>query len=62
MRARVEYACKRLAESDLPLAELAAAAGFTDQSHFTKVFRLRMGLTPAVFRARHLRRRSFTRR
>jgi AraC family transcriptional regulator len=59
---RVEFACARLTGSDLPLAELAIAAGFADQSHFTKVFRRQMGETPAAFRARHRRRRFLTRR
>jgi AraC family transcriptional regulator len=49
-RLRVEFACRQLAGSNLPLAEIALAAGFTDQSHFTKTFKRLMGVTPAVFR------------
>jgi AraC family transcriptional regulator len=56
-RLRVEFACRRLAETDEPLAEIAAAAGFTDQSHFTKVFRRHVGMTPAAFRTLYARRR-----
>lgn len=56
-RLRVEFACRRLADSDDALAEIAIAAGFTDQSHFTRVFRRCMGVTPAVFRSLTTRRR-----
>ena len=45
-----------LASSDTPLVEIALAAGFADQSHFTRTFRDRMRMTPGEFR-RHLRPR-----
>jgi AraC family transcriptional regulator len=47
---RIEYACHRLRTSDDTLATVALAAGFSDQSHFSKVFKRRTGLSPAVFR------------
>jgi AraC family transcriptional regulator len=59
-RLRVEFACRRLAASELPLVEIALDAGFTDQSHFTKTFKRLMGVTPAAFRYLHRRRRSRT--
>jgi AraC-like DNA-binding protein len=59
-RRRVEFACRRLAATELPLVEVALDAGFTDQSHFTKTFKRLMGVTPAVFRHHHGRRRSRT--
>ncbi len=46
---RVRYALERLAQ-DVPLSELSLAAGFADQSHFTRVFRALTGTTPAKFR------------
>lgn len=49
-RVRVNAACEALLHSDDPIAEIAVAAGFYDQSHFTKVFRRTMGQTPAAFR------------
>ena len=52
-RLRVEFACRQLASSDRPLVEIALAAGFTDQSHFTKTFRFQMQTTPAEYRRRH---------
>jgi AraC family transcriptional regulator len=50
-RLRVEWAATRLARSDVPLASLANEAGFVDQSHFTRAFKRRFGLTPARYRA-----------
>jgi AraC family transcriptional regulator len=49
-RLRVEFACRQLATSDAALVEIALAAGFADQSHFSKIFKRRMGMTPAAFR------------
>jgi AraC family transcriptional regulator len=50
-RLRVDFACGRLARSASPLAEVALAAGFYDQSHFTKTFRRVTGMTPSRYRA-----------
>jgi AraC family transcriptional regulator len=52
-RLRVRLACERLRDSSLSLAEIALDAGFTDQSHFTRVFKRLIGATPAVFRREH---------
>jgi AraC family transcriptional regulator len=49
-RRRVEQAEAALARSDLPLAEIAAAAGFADQAHFTRVFRAHFGVAPGARR------------
>jgi AraC family transcriptional regulator len=48
-RLRVERAC-RLLRGNAPVAEIALAAGFADQSHFSAVFKRHMGMTPAVYR------------
>jgi AraC family transcriptional regulator len=48
---RVEEASRQLVATTRPLAEIASAAGFADQSHFSRVFRQRTGLTPAKFRS-----------
>ncbi len=48
---RIEYACRALAESEMPLAEIAVAAGFSDQSHFGRTFRQSVRMTPAQYRA-----------
>jgi AraC family transcriptional regulator len=47
---RVRYSCERLKDRDTPLAELAFDAGFSDQSHFTRIFRRFVGITPARYR------------
>ena len=46
---RVEMA-RVLLEQKLPLCEVAARAGFADQSHLNRHFRRRYGFTPGVFR------------
>ncbi len=47
---RIEFACRKLATSSEPLAQIALAAGFADQSHLTRVFLRMVGVTPAVYR------------
>lgn len=51
LRARVERATELLAETDLPLAEVAVMAGFYDQADLTHRFARLTGETPAQFRA-----------
>ena len=50
-RIRIEWAAHELARGDRPIAEIAAAGGFADQSHFTRAFKRETGLTPAQFRS-----------
>jgi len=50
MQKRVERAQQLLANSDLTLAEVALAAGFSDQSHLARRFREMLGLTPREYR------------
>jgi AraC family transcriptional regulator len=49
-KCRVEFAASRLARRGMALADIAAEAGFADQSHFTRIFKRLTGLTPAAFR------------
>jgi AraC-like DNA-binding protein len=49
-RLRLEWAAAEVARSDTPLAVIAARAGFADQSHFTRLFRQRIGATPGAYR------------
>ena len=49
-RVRVHAACESLLQTDESIAEIAVGSGFYDQSHFTKVFRRVMGITPARYR------------
>ncbi len=50
MKARMRKVEQMLAHSDLPLTEIAVAAGFADQAHFTRAFRRLTGATPAAWR------------
>lgn len=47
---RIQRARELMAASQLPLAEIAAACGFADQSHFTRVFAKATGLPPSRWR------------
>ena len=53
---RVEFACKQLATGHMPLAEIALTAGFVDQSHFARVFKRYLGMTPGTYRKQPGRR------
>ena len=50
-RVRVERAAVLLRTTEDPIAEIAAATGFADQSHLTRLFKRVMGMTPAAWRA-----------
>ena len=56
--ARVRYAARRLEDPSASLAEIALDAGFTDQSHFTRVFKRETGTTPGAYRPRRNSRTS----
>jgi AraC family transcriptional activator FtrA len=48
---RISRAQMLLAESDLPVIEVAAEAGYGSLGHFNQRFRARTGRTPSAFRA-----------
>ncbi len=47
---RLEQAERMLRETQLPLSEIAAATGFSDQSHLARHFRRRTGMSPRLAR------------
>lgn len=54
MKARLDRAQDLLSSSDLSIAAIAEAMGFTSQSHFTRAFRAYSGQTPSSWRARSI--------
>jgi AraC family transcriptional regulator len=52
LRQRVERAKTLLHRTNTPLPDIACSCGFADQSHMTREFRKRVGLTPGRYRAR----------
>jgi len=52
MQMRIQHAMTLLTSSASPLIDIAAACGFSSQSHLASVFRKRIGATPSVFRRR----------
>jgi AraC family transcriptional regulator len=49
---RLDWAARRLTRSKESLGDIALEAGFADQSHFTRAFKLHTGSTPDRFRRR----------
>lgn len=49
---RVDDAARRLEATEQSIAEVALETGFDSQSHLTRHFRARLGITPAAYRAR----------
>lgn len=47
---KIKIAITHLLNSKLSLTEIAYVAGFSDQSHFIRVFKIYIGMTPSQFR------------
>jgi AraC-like DNA-binding protein len=50
IRERIQRARALLRETEIPLAEVAVACGFSDQSHFTRIFTSNIGTSPGAWR------------
>jgi len=50
IRTRLRHARKLLAETDLPLMDVAVASGFKHQEYLGMIFRTSLGKTPAAYR------------
>jgi AraC family transcriptional regulator len=50
MKRRLDFACQEMLNSGASLSEIALAAGFFDQSHFTRTFKAQMGISPNQYR------------
>jgi len=51
---RVAWTQEQLTRTSVSMAEVALAAGFSDQSHFARVFRQMVGVSPARWRRERL--------
>jgi len=49
-RLRIEFACREISATDVPLVDVALAAGFSHQSQFSRTFKRFTGLTPGQYR------------
>jgi len=49
-RLRVEFARQRISASNDSFIEIALTAGFSDQSHFVRIFKNHLGVTPGEYR------------
>lgn len=47
---RISKASRMLAETELPISEVALATGFSSQSHFATAFKKKVGLSPKAYR------------
>ena len=52
-KTRIDAAADMLRASSTPIADVAHACGYFDQSAFSRVFRRTVGLTPRQYRKRH---------
>ncbi|HVT97071.1 MAG TPA: AraC family transcriptional regulator, partial [Acidobacteriaceae bacterium] len=50
---RIERARNLLASREMSLSDVALACGFADQSHFTRCFAARVGMSPGAWRRMH---------
>ena len=54
---RIDQSCKALVHSDFSLTEIALSAGFSDHSHFSRIFKRLMRVTPTQYRDASRRRK-----
>lgn len=47
---RIAHASRLLLNKEISLADIAFSTGFADQSHFTRIFKRLVGVTPGAFR------------
>jgi AraC family transcriptional regulator len=53
---RTRWAASQLADGKRPLSDIGLSAGFVDQSHFSRTFRIHYGVTPQRYRELTARR------
>lgn len=50
VKIRIDAACLRLSTSDQPIAQVALACGYSDQSAFSRQFKQAVGISPLAYR------------
>jgi len=50
---RIEYAKRRLEQSDMPVEEVSWAVGYTEPAFFRRLFKRVTGITPGVYRRKY---------
>jgi transcriptional regulator GlxA family with amidase domain len=53
VRVRIDRAMDLMAQSEVPLSQIALATGFCDQAHFANAFRRAAGMSPTQWRKRN---------
>jgi AraC family transcriptional regulator len=48
---RIDFARQQLVSTSAPIAAIAVEAGFCDQSHFCRLFKRQIGMSPAEYRS-----------
>jgi AraC family transcriptional regulator len=56
-RLRIDFACCQMLSCDQSITEIAVAAGFSDQSHFSRTFKQFLGMSPSSYRLRFQKRK-----
>jgi len=56
LKFKLEKAVELLLKSDKPIIEIALNLGFTDQSHFTRTFTARYGISPKRYKSNYLQK------
>jgi AraC-like DNA-binding protein len=52
---RLNYAVRQLVQTDKPISEISYESGFGDVSHFYKMFKVKMGISPLNYRKKFMR-------
>jgi AraC-like DNA-binding protein len=50
VKVRIDAACMRLSTTDEPIAQIALACGYSDQSAFSRQFKQAVGISPLAYR------------
>ena len=52
---RINYAIQQLVQTDKPISDISFESGFGDVSHFYKMFKIKMGVSPLNYRKKFMR-------